>query len=46
MKKTLLFSVALAGLMPGSCSSSDDLNVVELEIQVLTRTVMDLCPSL
>lgn len=27
MKKTLLFSVALAGLMLGSCSSSDDLNV-------------------
>ena len=26
MKKTLLFSVALAGLMLGSCSSSDDLN--------------------
>lgn len=26
MKKTLLFSVALAGLMFGSCSSSDDLN--------------------
>lgn len=26
MKKTLLFSVALAGLMLGSCSSSDDLS--------------------
>lgn len=26
MKKTLLFSVALAGLMLGSCSSSDELN--------------------
>lgn len=26
MKKTLLFSFALAGLMLGSCSSSDDLN--------------------
>lgn len=26
MKKTLLFPVALAGLMLGSCSSSDDLN--------------------
>ena len=26
MKKTLLFSVALAGLMLGSCSSSNDLN--------------------
>lgn len=26
MKKTLLFSVALAGLMLGSCSSGDDLN--------------------
>lgn len=26
MKKTLLFSVALAGLMLGSCSNSDDLN--------------------
>lgn len=26
MKKTLLFSVALAGLILGSCSSSDDLN--------------------
>ncbi|MQM91628.1 Mfa1 family fimbria major subunit [Segatella copri] len=26
MKKALLFSVALAGLMLGSCSSSDDLN--------------------
>lgn len=26
MKKTLLFTVALAGLMLGSCSSSDDLN--------------------
>ena len=26
MKKSLLFSVALAGLMLGSCSSSDDLN--------------------
>ena len=26
MKKTLLFSVALVGLMLGSCSSSDDLN--------------------
>lgn len=26
MKKTFLFSVALAGLMLGSCSSSDDLN--------------------
>lgn len=26
MKKSLLFSVALAGLVLGSCSSSDDLN--------------------
>lgn len=26
MKKTLLFSAVLAGLMLGSCSSSDDLN--------------------
>ena len=26
MKKSMLFSVALAGLMLGSCSSSDDLN--------------------
>ena len=26
MKKSLLFSAVLAGLMLGSCSSSDDLN--------------------